>query len=381
MKFNLAQLEDLFYDIKEIINYIEKSKLKNRRFKLHLSNGEHLNYSIPNESIPHLLGIDTSYLDSLKLFNEHNSFELLKHLSDNAYRIYELQNKNIIDSNKLFSPFILEKVNNFRENIIIKAEDVEFVCKYNPERSYINNDNFEKYDYLILKKLSNDKFGILTFVRNNGYFTPMSNQVFDNYEGVKDKLQNQIKHQEITLLSAIEIYYNNYDYEYDDNYKKIYLNISQKKDKLKVLKEYKEDFDVSIDVASDFEYSIQKLNQNKYTNTKNNLLMDKIVTCIEEGKIIEVDPYEDSYLLPIINAYNDVICSIDSNNDENIHTYTQLKSTLEEFKDKLRKLEKQNIELKSENKNLKAENDSLKAENENLSDTHNKVLELLKPRN
>ena len=380
MKFNLSQLEDLFYNIKEIINYVENFKLKNRSYKLHLSNGETLNYLIPNESIPHLLGIDISYLDSLNLFKEHNSFELLKHLSDNAYKIYDLQNRNIINLNKLFSPFILEKVNNFRENITIKIKDVEFVCKYNPERSYINNDNFEKYNYLILKKLSNDKFGILTLVRNKGYFTPMSNQAFDNYESVKVKLQNQIKHQEITLLSGIEIYYNN-DYKYDDNYMKIYLNILEKKDKLTILKEYKEDFDTSIDVASDFEYSIRQINKNKYTNTKNNLLMDKIVNCIEEGKIIEVDPYEDSYLLPIINAYNDVICSIDSSNDENVHTYTQLKSTLEEFKDKLRELEKQNIELKSENNNLKVENDSLKAENENLSDTHNKVLELLKPRN
>lgn len=381
MKFNLTQLEDLFYNINEIINYIENSKLKNRRYILRLSNGDHLNYSVPNESIPHLLGINIPYLDSLNIFKEHNSFELLKHLTENAYKIYELESKGIIDLNNLFSPFILEKVNNFRENTTIRVEDVEFVCKYNSERSYIHNDNFEKYDYLILKKLSNDKFGILTLVRNTGYFTPMSNQIFDDYESVKEKLQSQIKHQEITLLESIEIYYNNNDNIYDDNYKKIYLNLSKKREKLESLREYKGDFDVSIDVANDFLYSIKKLTQNKYTNTKNNLLIDKIIACIEEGKLIEIDYYEDSYLMPIINAYNDSICSINGNNDRNIQTYTQLKNTLEELKGQLRKLEIQNVELENENNNLNEENSNLKEENKNLNDTHNKVLELLKPRN
>ena len=254
----------------------------------------------------------------------------------------------------------------------MNLEDIEFICKYDSSRTYINSDDFKKYDYVIVKKLSNDKIGLLCLVRNSGYFAPMSSQIFDDYESAKEKLYELTKHQEITLVSGISI--NNI---FDDYSKDFYLNLYDKKAKIKNLINYKQDFDTSIDVADDFQYSISKLTHNRMLHNEDYQFVNKIVSCISEGKLIEVESYEGSYLMPIVNAFNDIICSSSLTKDENSETYTQMKTNLENFKKQLAKLLKQNFQLNEENNVLKIENDNLKTENDYLTDTHSKVLELL----
>lgn len=129
MKFNLGELETLFCSINDIIDYIENTKYENRRYKLYLSNGEYLNFSIPNNTIPHLLGVNTTYLSSTNIFKTTNSFELLKELIENPYKIYSLERNGIIKYDNLFSQYIIDKVNSFMENIRINIQNVEFICK------------------------------------------------------------------------------------------------------------------------------------------------------------------------------------------------------------------------------------------------------------
>ena len=93
-KMRLCDIENLFENIREIIDFIENSRYKNRRFRLFLGNGDRLNFYVPNESIAHLLGVNTNYLISTGRFNSTNSFELLKELTLNPYRINKLENEH-----------------------------------------------------------------------------------------------------------------------------------------------------------------------------------------------------------------------------------------------------------------------------------------------
>ena len=376
MNLTRQELEDLLYNISEIITYIENSKYEKRRYKMYLSNGDHINFSVPNESIPHLLGINIPYLSSTRIFGSYNAFDLLKKLVSNSDKVWNLYKKGIISFNQLFSPFIFEKVDNFRENITIMVNEVEFICKYNPERSFINSDDFEKCDYLMLKKLSNGKYGLLTLVRNEGYFTPMSNQIFDDYESAKTNLKSKLKHQDITLMSGIKIYFNNDNFYYDDEVKNIYLNFSEKKQKLYNLIQYKNDLDCSTDVASDFIYSIGRLNQNVNSQTEMNFTSEKIAALIEKGEIIDIS-YIEPTLKPIVDAYNNIVCSLASSG-KNSKTYTEIKEELKELKSALTRETEVSKAKEKENTTLKEENKTLSEENFELKDKVEKIKKLLK---
>lgn len=376
MKFDLGELETLFASIQDIIEFIEGTKYENRRFKLYLSNGEYLNFYIPKSSIPHLLGIDTSYLISTNIFKNTNSFELLKELVENPYKVYKLEKEGIINYNQLFSSFIVSKVNSFRENIKLNLQDIEFICKYDSEKTYTINDEFKNYNYILVKRLPNDTYGILCLVRNKGYYVPMSSQVFDDYGTLKDKLRELIMHQEITIVNSIEITNIINDYHNSN-----YLNMDDKRRKLQSLIGFKSEFGVSIDVANDFAHNIGKLQKNRNDKNETDILIDEIVESIRKGKFIDADYYENSPLLPIINAFNDFVCSNNLTADsENNQSYSSLISRLRIFEGKIKELETQNSELSSINSAQEKENQELLRENSELREKQEKIFELVKPK-
>ncbi|MDO4963141.1 MAG: hypothetical protein Q4E75_03490 [bacterium] len=124
MDIKYFEMEEIFNKIKEIIAYIQNSNFSYRFNNLYLSNGEQISYNIQNECIPHLLGIQTNYLQSLGLFGTKNSFEMLKRLVEDGYRIQQLHVKGIIDYDKLFSKHLKEKVDIFLNNIKINLQEV-----------------------------------------------------------------------------------------------------------------------------------------------------------------------------------------------------------------------------------------------------------------
>lgn len=376
MKFNLGELEDLFYDIKNILEYFEGTKYQNRRFKLHLSNGEHINFSVTKESVPHLLGINTTYLQATGLFKTTNSYELLKELIDNAYRIDDSEKKGIINYDKLFSKFIVNKIEHFKENIKIDIDNVEFICKYNKEKTYVLCDEFKNFDYIIVKKLQNNKIGLLCLVRNQGYFAPISNQIFNNIEEAKDKLKELLKHQEITLISGIQTT-NTYD-DYSSNY---YMNIEKKSKKIKKLQFYKENFDASIDVTHDLSYTFETLKMHKITRQDNNDQILKIEKCIKEGILIDTSSLDDYNLIKIANAFNDLLCSnILNENDSNKKTYSETIEELKNYKKQIIELSELIETLTVKNNELDEKVASLEFQNENYKDLESSIIKLLKPR-
>ena len=114
MNFKLGELEELFYNIEDIVDYVEKAQIWNNSTKIYLGNNEKINLVIPKDSIPHLLGIDTNYLNSTKIFGCLNSFELLKKLIEDPYRINKLRNEGFLNYNSLFSSHILKNIECFK---------------------------------------------------------------------------------------------------------------------------------------------------------------------------------------------------------------------------------------------------------------------------
>lgn len=378
MKLNLSELEEMFQDIKEIINFIELSQYENRRHRIYLSNGDRINFSLPNESIAHLLGINTNYLISTNTFKNTKSFLLLKDLCENTYKINDLSNKNIINQECLFSPFIHEKIAIFKENIKINTEETELVCKYDSSRAYLTDKLSEKYDYIIIKKYSDAKIGVLGLINNGSYYVPMSNQIFNNFEEASESLAKYLKNQEVTIITGINYFNTQTDYD-----RTFYLTLNNKVEKVKNIKNYKELFNCSLDLSGDYEYSIKRMKENKNNQFEDNDIINIIVDCIRNSKLIDTKIFRDNNLSKIIESFNDHLCNTQINNNNSIsETYTTLKKELEYLKSELIEA-KEKIEVLTEhNEGLTKLSKNLQEDNDEYKQTEEMILKLLnkKPR-
>lgn len=378
MEFTYEKLENLFYDINEIIDYIEGTKNSEKRFRLFLSNGDKINYNIPNNSIAHLLGIDTNYLMSTGLFSSKTSFDLLKEMCNNAFKLNKCRIQGQIDYKQLFSKYILSKVESFKENIKVNIFQTEFICKYNSEITYCTSEKNEKYDYIIVRKYQDGKIGLLGIVRKGNYYVPMSNQIFENYETAEDSLNDLIRNQEITLISGINITNADVCNDYNKTYN---LYTDSKLEKLRNMKFYKNQFNTIIDVSQDSEYFMQMANENYSNMNEDKDLIDKIVDSIKNGQLIDIEIFRNTNLIKIIESFNDFICNNSMSADSSVSvTYSTLIKDLNFLKEKVSELETVNNTLQGKNQVLENRNTELNFENDELKEKQEKIYEILKPR-
>ena len=377
MEYNLGQIEEIINQIKEIIDYVEAAKLEDRRTSIYLGNGNIISYSIPNNSIAHLIGIDTNYLESTGLYNTRNSFETLKKFCDNSYQTYCAMRDGHLNSKNIFSKQIHEKLSSFKENIKINVNETDFICEYDKEKAYYSSDIVEDCNYIIVKKYDDNKIGVLFLVKNFNYYVPMSNQIFNNIEEFKEAFKNKLINQELTLITGQTTYNVKSDYK-----KPFILSLNQRAEKLNNLKLYKKQFNCHIDVTSDFEYTLDKLTSNRERNYENNDTINDIITAIIGRTIINRDLYEDSTLLPIIDSWNDHICqNSDNSSNNNERKYTDILKDLTAFKLLTESLTEEKEELQNKVIDLEEENKALKKDVEEKDATIQKIFELTKPRN
>lgn len=378
MTFYLGDLERLFDDIKEIINFIEISQYQNRRHRIFLGNGDRINFSIPNDTIAHLLGINTNYLISTGRFNSTNSFEVLKEMCENPYRLNQLYHDGIIKYENLFSPFITNKLEGFRENIKINIEETEMVCKYNSSRTFISEETSQKYDYIIIKKYQDGKIGILGLVNKESYYVPMSNQLFYSFEEAKETLDAYIKNQEVSIMTGVNVF--NTETDYDKTY---YLSLNNKINKIKNIKHYKQLYNCSLDLSGDYEYTVGRLVQNRTDHYEDNDLIDIIVNSIKEGKLIDTNVFRDTNLSKIIESFNDYLCETQIGKNSSVtESYSTLKHDLEVLREDLAKLKTENSNLITTNRELTEKVANLEIENTEYKESEEKILQILnrKPR-
>ena len=380
MNFTRFELEELFEEIKEIINFIEVSEYQNRRYRIFTGsfNTNNINFSIPNDTIAHLIGIDTNYLISTGRFKNTYSFDLLKEMCDNAYRINQMHSEGIINYERLFSPYILKKIEGFRKNIQLNCQETELICKYDPKKVYDNGMNAQKYDYIIVKKYNDGKIGILGLVNKDSYCVPMSNQIHDNFEEAKETLNRYLNKQDITIITGVNSFniFNDYN-------KTARLSYNEKEEKLETILLYKDMFNCSFDIAKDYKFLLQMGKKSRNNYYEDNDLIEVIVNSIKNNKLIDTNIFNNSNLVRVAETINDYLCQNQTANTfDNQETYTQIKTALEIAKQEISLLNEKLTNLENENSSLTEEVNTLTEENNNHRENNKKILELLnkKPR-
>ncbi len=381
MEMNLTQLEDVLNKIKSAVEFYERNYMDYKSFTLYLGNGESIRYYITPLSLPHLLGIkDLEMLKQALPIKSENIIDILKELSEYAFQIHKKMSQ--IQLSQIFSEYITQKVDNFFDNMtydVKKAlDETEFVCKYKSKNSWEYTTKNQKCDYIIVKKLKNQKILFLYLVKNGSQYYPMSNQAFDNLEEARQQLLDVITNQEITLLTGICVYN-----RYSDNRYVNYLTINQKLEKLDSINTYKFEFESHVDISYDYKYTVERLKSSQFERIDNSNIVEKIVESMKTGKIISRDQYEDSILINIIDAWNDYICFHKENdyNQDNDSSYTKIIKELSSLKNVVESLKQEKITMTDKIKELTKENNSINEENTKYKENEKAIIKILKPEN
>lgn len=375
MDFKLFELEQLFGDIKDILDYIDNSKFDSRWFTLYLANGEIINYKLFKDHIPHLLGIDITALISTGFYKQQSSYEVLKELIDNPYRLHKLCSEGRIKYDNIFSPFIFEKIKVFNSNISPNIYETEFVCKYKSDRAYTVSSIPANYDYIIVKKIRDtETYSCLCLINNGKYMTAMSSTYFETKEDLENYLKEYIVNQEITVLNGVRTVGNNGDYNRTFNLKPEFIV-----PKLDVMIEYKDKFNCIIDTTGDYKFSLNETIKHMERSYDNNTLLVELVNYINEGKVVDRDKFSDSNLIVLVDAYNNYLCANSGINIEIMESYSEIHNERKTLREELEKLRIQLIEVTEEKDRVKHECARLTDENNAYKANEETIIKILRP--
>ena len=353
------QFENIIEEIKYLVNWYEKKHIDLATTKVYLASGESFRYKATQDSIAHMLGIKTDFLSNCNMFNTTKSYELVKELIKNDYRISEKIKNDEIKLSDIFSKHIHHKLDIFKFNISINLENTLFVCKYNREKVINYGKTPRNCDYIIVQELDDGQILELDVVKSGKYVKPVSSRMYENETEAKDSFEDLLRYQDISILTSLI-----YDADYYDEGRKVFLNEAKKSSKLQQLENFSLRYNCNINTTGDCKYYYKKSIKGRNDGRNNYDIYDKIINCILDGEIITeqvlgISKNEISeQTRDLINAINDKLM-LGNDNPNNEKSY----STLEE---KVKKLTEANkIFLKEKNK-LKEENDSLIDENKKL---------------
>lgn len=380
MNLKLCDITSILEKAVECVEYYKNEWLNNKVFTLYLSNGEKVKFSIAPQNVPHLLGIDLYSLRGIINLTSSDPLEMIKELLSRDYELYNKFKCGVLKESDVFSDHIQDKINNFKNNItgnVVKIlEETIFVCQYKSERSWDITTNNQKYDYILVRKLDNGKIGILCLVKNKNQCYAMSNRVPGDEISLDNFFSENIKNQEITLLSGINMHNILNDSEFSKS-----LYSDQKISKYRVLKPYRERYNCHIDISSDYEYAIGKLCNNRYEKLENKNIIEMIVESIANRELINTDEIDDFMLLNIVNAWNDHVCKVGSNISDDVKiSYTTAIEELKTFKSLVSQLEEKNRTLEANVDELTKTNEQLVKETEEQKQVIANVYEIVKPR-
>ncbi len=370
-EFVRADFDKKIDKVQELFEYFKKCPQKNNLYEIYLANGDFIRYRFNINNIPHLLGVDFTKLQSLKLINGKTSEDKLLSLIENKYSVGKaIINKSLYE-NEIFSRYFEDKVNNFKKILEIPdANNIKFICKYDREVNYkIKDIDGITGDYIIATE--NDNNDLVMFVLKkpdennnyiNDYVSPQSIRVLKDYENDMSKLAEIINKQVVTYSTGIVIS-NDYVGFSEKNAPRI-AHISRI---LNYLTDLSENTGCIPCTIKGHKFNLKGLSNNKLQGY-NDIDIDKnIVNCINNHSLIEFNNNEEEQIKPgellLINNYND---NLVNENEKAKNKYSEIMNKYHEAIDN-------NSTLIEELKALKDELEALKNDNQKKDETINEL--------
>lgn len=375
--------------ISECLDWHYREKFAERSYNLRLDNGEDLRIVFNNNSLAHLLGINTEYLKATGLF-KGSSYEILQMICNDSYRLYNMIRQGHLTFENFISDFAFDKVKGFKNICGIDLYNIEFICKYSKESSYVTGYAQQDGDYYIAYKAENENgLFIIGLKKDGNYYYPMTNRFVDfNNEESERFLEVLLTNQTITMPTFSHLYFFNTKSTSDI----MYIDYRKKPSLIRQSIMYVQEYGAISDVAVGYKYIIEKLLQKMDSNSNLTRILSEIVSrYINTGKKINkvtlkkqfgnlpedinswIDGY--NYLLDGKNfdASDDCGASLRIENSELTAENKALKSENSRLRQELEKLRQQVLSMSKANKKLEQEN-ARHRENETA------IMRILKPR-
>lgn len=386
--FNLSNYNEIVEKMEKCVSYYEKIEFNNNKFSLYLANGEILNIRFFRENISHLLGLK---IDILKKYNfvksTMNSYDCLKYFLDNNYSILQKLKKENIPYETLFSNYINEKLDAFIDSINIRTDDLEYIIKYDSEKTFKIEEHSEISDYYIIRKIKG-KYHILGLIKdseNDKYYKPVTSRKYEEEKDFNEYINRIAIKQDLTYCYLIKI--TNLVHNYESSFN---LKIEEKMNLLKKVMNFSKKFDCTCSVASDYLFSINKTKTDKTNISLNVEILKMLSECIKSGNVLDSNVLNEicgnievsDELMDLINICNDLVCSTESSNELAQTNYSKLneenislKQELEQLKKQLTESESKNEQLLDENKSLSEQNNIYQQDMNILKETYIKVFQ------
>lgn len=373
--------------IQSCIFYYDNVNFSNNSYFMCLANGDALNIKIPRSQLAHLLGVNIDYLKAKgKLKNNTNTYEALIEFLDKSFSIYNGISTGELDPYMMFSKNINEKLECFIDNTRIRTDDMEYVIKYDSEKTYKSEEHAEICEYYIVRKVDN-KYMILGLVKsdiNEKIYLPVTSRCYKDYYEFNDFAERIAKKQEITYCYLLNI--KNNITQFDKNFNLVFDDRYALLDKLITVSKK---LDATVSVAKDLLHSLS-LSKDKMTDRSIDFkALNYIVECMRKSVVVDMEgiTFEDgeiSYSVrELVNVYNDFICNGYQVNESVSVSYSKiseenkaLKEELESYKAILEKVKKENADLNKKNSELEEGLAKAELELSIYEEAHAKVLAL-----
>lgn len=360
---DMDKFNDIVEEMKDLVRWYETTNFKDKKMRLHLTNSESFVYTVPEDKIAHLLGVNITNLQSLGIYKNISSYGLLKEFLRDSHRISDRIRTDNIKLDYIFSKQIDKKIDNFKRNININLSEISFVCKYDRKKAYNDGKNTINCDYSIIKILEDGTILELDLVlsTNGKYLYPVSNKMYTDEFEAEEKLKQLLENQEIAMVLLMTLYNNEYD-----SSRRIFLKDNEKIEKIDIIKKIREKYNCHIDLIDECERLYKRTNSNHEKNFNNYNIYDTIIECIMSGKLIDTRKMENLTIqqYDLIDAINDNLFSNDTNSKENQESYSKLRKSVESLREAKRTLIEEKKELEEKIKEQQQEIKTLKNDNE-----------------
>ena len=381
MEFDINKYSKILDKIEDNLNLYYNKYLDCTRFILYLSNDEKIEIDYNTSSIPHLLGIDTNALISTGVFS-NNSFEVLNSIIENPNRLIGLINNNHIKSDRVFSNYIDEKLDNFENICGMNIWNIEFVSKYNKENSYTTEENPLDGEYYIGFRNDKNTLSVVGFKEDKGIYYPITNLKFDYHSEEKDKfLKRLLKNQK---LMYVQTFRKNTFKNGELDRLKLFYNHEQKEEKMELIDRYADEYGAVCDTHKNYLYYIKKSSNLHEEKIGIWNLINKITDAVNNKKIIQLTELEkdfdeiDRSLISLIGAINDSLVNSDANGNSNQYSYSDIITELENAKKEIIKKDELIEKINQKNNELVSRNSVLESEKNDLDEKLEKVRTIVK---
>lgn len=372
------EYDEIIEKLQNCLKYYENYYARDNKYTIYLANCEKIYFQFHDINIPHLLGVNTTYLSNVLQIKGNDSYSILENFLCNSYNVYNKVKNGVADLSQVFSKYIDVKLGNFY-NVIesFNPQDIYFICKYDTSKKYQSDDELSyTSQYYIARKNNDDNIVLLGIDKQEDKYYAQSSRLIEK-ESIKEELKLLLSKQIVTFANTIKIdnYQNGYKTE-------LYANFDIKRTQITRLVELCNDYGCDAATASDHLFCLKGLISKSGRAITEKELLQELSQNLKNGQVFDVTLFDaeaknflSDEVLNIIDACNDFV--VQGGSLENQKLYSELQKENLDMLDRINKLNLQKENLEKENNDLKALLEQYKLGNDRLSEFQNSIFEVV----